>query len=98
MSPVAEPASGSYCMSTAVNSGGRNGCGRRWRASRRRRRRRPAGACSFISSGNRSQKMSSDSEMWSSAENTSVPAGSPVAAGGVPVPVLRRPEALRRDR
>ena len=38
--------------------------------------------------------MSSASEMWSSAENTSVPGRQPDRSGGVPLPVLRRPEPL----
>ncbi len=43
---------------------------------------RTCGTLSFIDSGARSTKMSSDSEMWLSAENTSVPTGSPRSFGG----------------
>ena len=42
------------------------------------------GAWSFSDSGNFSKKMSSLSEMWSSAENTSVPAGSPAEPDALP--------------
>ncbi len=80
---VEDPASGSYCMSTAVNSRGRNVLpptvrfhAPSWKTTR--------GAWSFIDAGNRSKKMSSASEMWLSAENTSVPEGRPTDPDACP--------------
>ena len=93
-SPVWDPEIGSYWVSTSMNSGTRIGF--------------PStpitqppstfitrGARSFMLSGNRSKKMSSAKEMWPSAENTSVPAGSPRSTGRARPAILRRAQAFR---
>ncbi len=80
-SPVCDPGSGSYWVSTSRKAGGRNDFPS-MPSTQPPSTFMTRGARSFMVSGSRSWKMSSAREMWLWAEKISVPAGSPASASG----------------